>query len=204
MSVAEVAGLSRRERRRQEIRERILQTAMSMFETNGYEATTVNDIAARADIAYGTFFYYFPTKLDLLRELSDRTLKELFANVEEVRKHPGGFAEHFVGVFDRAAERTEEMGPQARDLIGAMMNLAYPETSVSDDREMRRMFQSLIEDGRAAGDVRCDEEIETLVEVVVGTWYSIFLSWVHFEDYPLRERAMANARFLARTLTGPE
>ena len=37
----------------------------------------------------------------------------------------------------------------------------------------------------------------------MGTWYSMFLSWVHFDDYPLRERAAAAARFLAGTLGAP-
>ena len=47
---------SRRERRRLEVRERILETALALFEARGYEATTVNEIAQGADIAYGTFF----------------------------------------------------------------------------------------------------------------------------------------------------
>ncbi|HIG72177.1 MAG TPA: TetR/AcrR family transcriptional regulator, partial [Myxococcales bacterium] len=61
---------SRRERRRLEIRDRIVETAFMLFETDGYEATTVTEIAARADIAYGTLFQHFPSKLDLLREVS--------------------------------------------------------------------------------------------------------------------------------------
>jgi len=195
------AQLSRRERRRLEIRERIVQAAASLFETRGYEATTVNEIAERSDIAYGTFFNHFPSKLDLLRELADLELRGLFEDVEQVRKRPGGFAEHLVQIFEGTAGRAEEMGPRARELIGAMLTLAYPETAQSDDRRMRLMFRSVLEDGVAAGTVRDDEALDTLIEVVVGTWYSVFLSWVHFDDYPLRERASAASRFLARALT---
>ncbi|RLA14051.1 MAG: hypothetical protein DRQ60_07050, partial [Gammaproteobacteria bacterium] len=77
---------SRRERRRLEIRERIVETAFLLFETQGYEATTVTEIAEQADIAYGTLFQHFPSKLDLLREVSGRALGRLFKNVEEVSK----------------------------------------------------------------------------------------------------------------------
>ena len=43
-------------------------------------------------------------------------------------------------------------------------------------------------------------EFDTLCEIVVGSWYSVYLSWVHFDDYPLRERASHVARFLAGML----
>jgi AcrR family transcriptional regulator len=194
---------TRRERRRLEIRERILDTALELFESRGYEETTVGEIAERADIAYGTFFNHFPAKLDLLRELADRTLSELFEDVEEVRKNPGSFSDHLVVVFENAAASAVEKGPQARELIQAMMTSAYPELAVSDDRRMRRMFELLLQDGQASGAIRDDVDLETLVEVVQGAWYSLFLSWVHFDDYPLCERAAATARFLARTLVTP-
>ena len=61
---------SRRERRRLEIRHRIVETAFELFETQGYEATTVTEIAEQSDIAYGTLFQHFPSKLELLREVS--------------------------------------------------------------------------------------------------------------------------------------
>ena len=191
---------SRRERRRVEIRERIVGTALLLFETQGYEATTVTEIARRADIAYGTFFNHFPSKLHLLREVSDHALQDLFENVEEVRKRPGSFAEHLVALFESSAERAEDKGPQMRELTGAMMALAFPETAGQDDRRIRLAFRRILEDGLAAGEVREGIDLDTLTDVVVGTWYSMFLSWVHFDDYPLRERASSAARFLADTL----
>ncbi|CAA9482690.1 MAG: Transcriptional regulator, AcrR family [uncultured Solirubrobacteraceae bacterium] len=54
------AGL--RERKKQQTRDAIIAAALRLFDQNGYEATTVADIAAAADIAPRTFFGYFPTK----------------------------------------------------------------------------------------------------------------------------------------------
>jgi hypothetical protein len=65
------------------------------------------------------------------------------------------------------------------------------------------LFRRFLDDGLAASEVRDDEEIDTLVEVMVGTWYSLFLSWVRIDGYPLRERAAAVSAFLARTLSTP-
>jgi len=195
---------SRRERRRLEIRERIVETAFSLFETQGYEATTVTEIAERADIAYGTLFQHFPSKLDLLREVSGRALGRLFENVEEVNKRPGSFAERLVMLFNVTAENAESMGPQIREMISAMLVLSIPETADADDRRIRLLFRRFLDDGLMASEVRDDEEIDTLLEVMVGTWYSLFLSWVRIDGYPLRTRAAAVSTFLAGTLSSPK
>ena len=194
---------SRRERRRLEIRDRIIQTAISLFEAKGYEATTVAEISRRADIAYGTFFNHFPSKLHLLRELSDLTIREFFLGLERVRKQPGSFADQLVLLFDDASAQAEEAGQHMRELLGAMLTLAFPKSAVSDDRRMRLAFRRFLEEGLAAGEVRDDVDLDTLIEIVVGTWYSMFLSWVHFDDYPLRDRAATAARFLG-SVFGPE
>ena len=195
---------SRRERRRLEIRDRILGAARALFETQGYESTTVSEIASRADVAYGTFFNHFPSKLDLLRELSDVALRDTFQSFEELSKQPGSFGEHLVALFEVAAERAEAMGPKTRELMGAMMTLAFPQSAVTDDRRFRIAFRRFLDEGLAAGDIRDDVDPDTLADVIVGTWYSMFLSWIHFDEYPLRERASASARFLASTLTRQE
>ncbi len=189
---------SRRERRRLEIRLRIVDTAFLLFETQGYEATTVTEIAERADIAYGTLFQHFPSKLDLLREVSGRALGRLFENVEEVSKRSGTFAERLVTLFETTAENAESMGPQTRELVSAMLALSIPETADADDRRIRLAFRKFLDEGLAASEVREDEDIDTLLEVIVGVWYSLFLSWVRIDGFPLRERAVAVAGLLAR------
>jgi len=186
-----------------EIRDRILETAVTLFETKGYEATTVSEIARRADIAYGTFFNHFPSKLHLLRELSDLAVRDFFQGLEDVSKLPGSFGDHLVMLFEEAAAHAEKAGQQTRELLGAMMTLAFPESAVTDDRRIRLAFRRFLENGLAAGEVRSDVDLDTLNEIVVGAWYSMFLSWVHFEDYPLRERAASAAAFLAASITVP-
>ena len=203
MSAAPDVVPSRRERRRLEVRERILDAARGLFETKGYDATTVEEIARDADIAYGTFFNHFPAKLDLLRELSHVMLLELFDDVEEERSAHPTFAERLTWIFETAAARTIAKGPRARELLRSMMSLSFPETAQADDDQIRSIFRRMLEDGRAGGDVRDDEDVETLTEVFAGTWYSMFLSWIHADDYPLQERAAATAGFLSRVLAPP-
>ena len=49
-----------------ERREAILSAAYRQFATNGYDRTTTAAICREAGISSGTFFHYFPTKLDAL------------------------------------------------------------------------------------------------------------------------------------------
>ena len=55
-----------RERKRRETLARIAETGLRLFMENGYEATTLDAIAAAAGISRRTFFYYFKSKEDLL------------------------------------------------------------------------------------------------------------------------------------------
>ncbi|MFE3054127.1 TetR/AcrR family transcriptional regulator [Nocardia sp. NPDC059236] len=65
-AVAEGPPPDRRDRRRQEIRDRILSSALELFADQGYAATTVDQIAARADLARRTVYNHFARKQDML------------------------------------------------------------------------------------------------------------------------------------------
>jgi AcrR family transcriptional regulator len=55
-----------RERKRQQTRERLTRAAMTLFLERGFEATTLDDIAAAADISRRSFFHYFASKEDVV------------------------------------------------------------------------------------------------------------------------------------------
>ena len=60
------ATVGLRERKKQKTRESIQRTALRLFEKQGYEQTTIEQIAAAAEISPSTFFNYFPTKEDVV------------------------------------------------------------------------------------------------------------------------------------------
>jgi AcrR family transcriptional regulator len=56
-----------RERKRRQTRQRIAEAGLQLFIADGYEATTLDAIAAEAGISRRTFFYYFKSKEEILQ-----------------------------------------------------------------------------------------------------------------------------------------
>jgi AcrR family transcriptional regulator len=59
-------ALSLRERKKLRTRETIRREAYRLFTEQGYEATTVDQIADAAEVSPSTFFRYYPTKEDVV------------------------------------------------------------------------------------------------------------------------------------------
>ena len=67
--------------RRQERKRQLLQIALELFATRGYENTKVSDIVAKAGVSQGTFYWYFESKeaicLEMLEEGQQKILEAI-------------------------------------------------------------------------------------------------------------------------------
>ncbi len=84
-----------RERKKAETRRRIQETALRLFMANGYDNTTVEQIAAEADVSHMTFFRHFRTKEAVVQ---DDDYDPLIA--EKIRRRP--VDEHPLVALERA------------------------------------------------------------------------------------------------------
>lgn len=71
------APVSRAERKRNELRQEIIDTAFACFAEQGYHATGIADIAARLGIGHGTFYRYFENKRDII----DHVLRDVITRI---------------------------------------------------------------------------------------------------------------------------
>ncbi|MEE8398321.1 MAG: TetR/AcrR family transcriptional regulator [Desulfobacterales bacterium] len=72
-----VKDLSRRERKKLETRDRILSVAREMLASQGFEATTLDQIAEGSDVSNATFYNYFPNKDALLRKITEIEIEDI-------------------------------------------------------------------------------------------------------------------------------
>lgn len=61
-----VAALGLRDRKKEATRQALERTAFQLFETKGFEATTIDEIVEAAGVGRSTFFRYFQTKEDVV------------------------------------------------------------------------------------------------------------------------------------------
>src|SRR4051812_37350957 len=76
-----MAGL--RERKKQQTREAIVREALRLFRKQGFEATTIADIAEAAEISPRTFFSYFDTKEAVVFHDFDELRERLSSHLDE-------------------------------------------------------------------------------------------------------------------------
>lgn len=196
---------SRRTRRYLEVRQRILEAAIALFDEQGFEATKVSDICERADVANKTFFNHFAAKGDLLRVIAELALDAFLAQIEEARRTPGGSRARLLGLFERIADDALAGGPipMQRELLAAIIHVAHDSgTSEEQARRLHQAFRALVRDGRSAGDISTAHGLEIQTDMLIGAFYALMLNWANLDGYPLRRQALAAARFLADALCG--
>jgi AcrR family transcriptional regulator len=82
MSVTAEAGT--RERIAAGTRERIVAAAVSLFAEQGFDATSVNQVVARAGVAKGALYHHFASKDDLLYEVYGELVDRQLAGLREI------------------------------------------------------------------------------------------------------------------------
>jgi AcrR family transcriptional regulator len=157
---AQAAPLGLRERKKQQSRELIAETARRLFTERGFERVTVAEIARAADVSEQTVFNYFPTKEDLvywrLESFEDDLLETIRA------REPG---ESVLAAFGRFVRQPRgllaQSDPEARERLAALTRMITqsPALLAREQHIFAGYTDSLAallaeEQGAAAGDVQ--------------------------------------------------
>ncbi|MFI9590654.1 TetR/AcrR family transcriptional regulator [Nonomuraea sp. NPDC052265] len=103
-----MAGL--RERKKEQTRRRIAETALRLFAERGYDAVTVNEIAEAAGVAKVTLFAYFPGKECLVLDGVQEDPAAIVAGRDPGRSPIGALREHYRAMAARGAREVDVEG----------------------------------------------------------------------------------------------
>jgi AcrR family transcriptional regulator len=174
--------VNRLERRKLEVREKILAAAFDLFLGQGVAATTIEQICERADVANRTFFNHFATRQDMIRALAERRLVNLHDVVFD--RADEAIPARLVGVFDDIAAALAKSGDTYRELIGEM--LATSGYGVQRGFNLHDTFAELVKEGVARGEVSATHDAETLADIIVGALSGGIVNWTVDRTYSLQ------------------
>jgi AcrR family transcriptional regulator len=199
-----------RERKKQRTREALLRVAIELFTTEGYERTTVDDIADAVGVSQRTFFRYFAGKEDAALALDEMTVTRF---VEAVRARPPheppleALRQAVLEGWDTLHEVVESVVPVERFLA---MYRVIESTPVLLAAHLRRsaeveevLTRALAE--REGLDAATDPRPRLLVAVFSGVMRVTERQWLTDGEFSLeamRELTVSHLELLGPALTG--
>lgn len=178
MAVSENSEPGRRERKLQQQRDHLADTAWALFEAEGFEAVTMERIAEAADVSKVTLYRYFPVKEALLRHRFHAELWQAWPVLrQELTLVPVGVARlrHF---FERHAQwcecRRSFLLPY---VLFRLSDIRRPEAG-RERSGMDRLFGEMIAQGQLAGVFRTDMPAQVLTMHLQFAHLAVTLRWL--------------------------
>ena len=150
-----------RARRKAERPTEILDAAFEEFVKNGYAATRLEDVAARAGVTKGTIYFYFETKERVFEEMVRHTSISFFPDLE-----------------DHASKLQGSYTSRLRDLI------VFVYGQIADSRESRETLRFLIAEGTRFPDL-VDRHYDEFVQPMIDQFQKIIQAGIEAGEFRL-------------------
>jgi len=193
---------SHQERRKREINERINRAGVQLFQEQGYEATTIEQICERADVARRTFYKHYLSKQHLAHALSESWMHEQTTRlVEAAREHSDNTIERLRFYIHGVARNLHTYEALERILIKhAMQDVSFDDRAVFRWTHQSNLLKLLITEGQERGDVTRAFDAEFLARMVAGGINTVVISWIYEDGYPAAQQLAELADFIAAAM----
>jgi AcrR family transcriptional regulator len=183
----------RRERKKLETRRRIYRAAMALFAEKGFDATTVDEIAERADVAKGTVFNYFPHKKAFLHTSYHIWFRGMMEEMGPVETWPGDARARFMNVLDHMADVSLQHRALSRLIIFENMRQAHQlldrpapgsaDGAVGDPgqegiRLMEGLAREVIRQGKIHAEIRSEVDEDHAAALIAGMAFNTLVRWL--------------------------
>lgn len=166
-----------RDSKKAQLRASLFETAIELFEKNGYEATLVQEITARVGVAKGTFFNHFPTKEHVVAEWYNAITKSALeaAQKRRTRSSANAVAELFADMATQATRSPELLIAKTSRSIDPML-MEAERVQVAG---IRMFLKETCETGIARGDVPTGIGLDAFCDLLIAVLTGTSRAWVY-------------------------
>lgn len=166
---AETGSAAQRERRK-----RILDATLALASKGGYDAVQMRAVAERADVALGTLYRYFPSKIHLLVGALTEEFEQMQEKLDR-KPIPGDTPTMRMMYVLSRVTRTMQRDPMLTDAMTRAFMFADPSAAAEVNTvawQMVRMFTKALHDGEPSA------EDVAIARVIGDVWLSNLVAWV--------------------------
>jgi TetR/AcrR family transcriptional regulator, cholesterol catabolism regulator len=157
-----------------ERRKRILDATLALASKGGYDAVQMRAVAERADVALGTLYRYFPSKIHLLVSALARELEKVRERTERLPLPGDTPYQRLTFILGRITKGLQR-DPQLTEAMTRAFMFADASAAAEVDtvgRLMDRMF------ARALTDAEPSDEQLAISRVISDVWLANLVAWV--------------------------
>jgi AcrR family transcriptional regulator len=151
----------------------LLDVAVAVFNERGYEATSMEELAARLGVTKSAIYHHVPSKVELLRLALDRALDSLFAVTEEPGATTGRAIDRLEHVVRGSVRVLADELPFVTLLLRLRGNSEIERAALQRRREFDRFVTRLVRAAEHQGDVRPDVDPAVISRLLFGTVNSL-------------------------------
>jgi AcrR family transcriptional regulator len=166
---SELGSAAQRERRK-----RILDATLVLASKGGYDAVQMREVAERADVALGTLYRYFPSKIHLLVSALAREFEQTRQKLDK-RPIPGDTpADRIIYVLNKVTKNMQRE-PLLTEAITRAFMFADP-SAASEVNAVASLMEQMLTDALHQGVPTSDER--AIARVIGDVWLSNLVAWV--------------------------
>jgi AcrR family transcriptional regulator len=147
--------------------------SLEVFRARGYDATSMEHLAAAAGVSKAAFYHHMTSKEDLLACGFERALDALFALLDEPASREGPALNRFRHVLRRVVELEHDLLAEVTVLLRTRGNSPTERAALDRRRQFDRRVADLIEVAQREGSLRTDIDPHLAARLAIGTATSI-------------------------------
>lgn len=167
-------GKGKRQLQAEQTRDKLFYAADALLSEKEYEEITIRDIVAKAEVSIGTFYHYFPTKLDVFYE-TFRLADHYFDEVVAPQLNQPTAKEQILVFFDHYAHYSSDLTNPKLTLL--LYNAQNPHFNRDPHQGMVGTLIEVVQRGKDSGEICSADSARQIAEFLMVCLRGLVYNW---------------------------